>query len=110
MLRCDAFKASVEAIFSGVLGDAVRLGRAVSSATVCQCLLLRLSADSGRERKKSQPILPHISQADLASMIGATRGRVNRFMNEFRRLSLIDYNRGGYVTVHKRLAKVMGDR
>jgi CRP/FNR family transcriptional regulator, cyclic AMP receptor protein len=79
----------------------------VSSERRLAGLLLRLSADSGRERKKSQPILPHISQADLASMIGATRGRVNRFMNEFRRLGLIDYDRGGYVTVHKRLAKVL---
>ena len=72
-------------------------------------MLLRLSAEGGRERKKSQPILLHISQADLASMIGATRGRVSYFMNEFRRLGLIDYNRGGYVTVHKRLAKVLRD-
>jgi hypothetical protein len=42
-------------------------------------------------------------------MIGTTRGRVSYFMNEFRRLGLIDYNRGGYVTVHKRLAKVLRD-
>jgi CRP-like cAMP-binding protein len=72
-------------------------------------MLLKLSADGGRERKKSQLILRHISQADLASMIGATRGRVSCFMNEFRRLGLIDYNRGGYVTIHKRLAKVLLD-
>jgi CRP-like cAMP-binding protein len=81
----------------------------VSSERRLAGLLLRLSADSGRERKKSQPILRHISQADLASMIGATRGRVSYFMNEFRRLGLIDYNRGGYVTVRKQLAKVLRD-
>jgi CRP/FNR family transcriptional regulator, cyclic AMP receptor protein len=72
-------------------------------------LLIKLSAESGPKRKKSQSILLHISQADLASMIGATRGRVSFFMNKFRQLGLIDYNRGGYVTVHKQLAKMLRD-
>jgi hypothetical protein len=45
-------------------------------------MLLRLSADGGREREKPQPVLRHIRQADLASVIGATRGRVSYFMNE----------------------------
>ena len=41
-----------------------------------------------------QPTLPKISQETLAEMIGATRSRVNFFMNKFRKLGLIEYNGG----------------
>jgi CRP/FNR family transcriptional regulator, cyclic AMP receptor protein len=52
----------------------------------------------------------HINQADLASMIGTTRPRVSHFMNKFRRMGFIEYNRQGYVTVHKALSKTLRDR
>jgi CRP/FNR family transcriptional regulator, cyclic AMP receptor protein len=39
--------------------------------------------------------LPNISQETLAEMIGTTRSRVNFFMNKFRKLGMIDYDRGG---------------
>jgi CRP-like cAMP-binding protein len=38
--------------------------------------------------------LPKISQETLAEMIGATRSRVNFFMNKFRKLGFIEYNGG----------------
>jgi len=38
--------------------------------------------------------LPKISQEKLAEMIGATRSRVNFFMNKFRKLGFIEYNGG----------------
>jgi CRP-like cAMP-binding protein len=41
-----------------------------------------------------QRALPRISQETLAEMIGATRSRVNFFMNKFRKLGLIEYNGG----------------
>jgi CRP/FNR family transcriptional regulator, cyclic AMP receptor protein len=43
--------------------------------------------------KESQPekVLPKISQAMLAEMIGTTRSRVNFFMNKFRKLGFIHY-------------------
>jgi CRP/FNR family cyclic AMP-dependent transcriptional regulator len=41
-----------------------------------------------------QKTLPKISQETLAEMIGATRSRVNFFMNKFRKLGLIEYNGG----------------
>ena len=41
-----------------------------------------------------QQTLPKISQETLAAMIGATRSRVNYFMNKFRKLGLIEYNGG----------------
>jgi len=39
-----------------------------------------------------QRALPRISQETLAEMIGATRSRVNFFMNKFKKLGFIDYN------------------
>ena len=39
-----------------------------------------------------RPTLPKISQETLADMIGATRSRVNFFMNKFRKLGFIEYN------------------
>src|SRR6266852_3779898 len=39
-----------------------------------------------------QKVLPKVSQEMLAEMIGATRSRVNFFMNKFRKLGFIQYN------------------
>jgi len=39
-------------------------------------------------------VLPKISQETLAETIGATRTRVNLFMNKFRKLGFIEYNGG----------------
>ena len=49
--------------------------------------------------------LPKISQETLAEMIGATRSRVNFFMNKFRKLGLIEYNGG--LKVHSSLLSVV---
>jgi CRP-like cAMP-binding protein len=49
--------------------------------------------------------LPRISQETLAEMIGATRSRVNFFMNKFRKLGLIEYN--GTLKVHNSLLSVV---
>jgi CRP/FNR family cyclic AMP-dependent transcriptional regulator len=72
--------------------------------------LLRLANGTGSHSQKSQRILARVSQADLASMVGTTRARVSHFMNKFRRQGFIDYNRQGYVTVHKRLARALQDQ
>lgn len=49
-----------------------------------------------RYGKEDQPhgVLPRVSQEMLAEMIGTTRGRVNFFMNKFRKLGFIKYNGG----------------
>ena len=49
--------------------------------------------------------LPKISQETLAEMIGATRSRVNFFMNKFRKLGLIEYN--GVIKVNRSLLGVV---
>jgi CRP-like cAMP-binding protein len=41
-----------------------------------------------------QHAVPKISQETLADMIGSTRSRVNFFMNKFKKLGLIEYDRG----------------
>jgi CRP/FNR family transcriptional regulator, cyclic AMP receptor protein len=53
-------------------------------------LLLNLANYGKSERAK--PIVPKIDQQTLAETIGATRTRVNFFMNKFRQLGLIEYN------------------
>jgi CRP/FNR family cyclic AMP-dependent transcriptional regulator len=39
-----------------------------------------------------QKVLPKVSQEMLAEMIGATRSRVNFFMNKFRKLGFSQYD------------------
>ncbi len=54
--------------------------------------LLLLLANFGKEARP-EPIIAKISQETLAEMIGTTRSRVSFFMNKFRRLGFVDYNR-----------------
>ena len=39
-------------------------------------------------------MVPRLSQQALAEIVGTTRGRVNFFMNKFRKMGYIDYNGG----------------
>jgi CRP/FNR family transcriptional regulator, cyclic AMP receptor protein len=52
-----------------------------------------------------EPLIPPITQATLAEMIGTTRSRVSFFMNRFRKLGMIEYN--GRIRVHKSLLNVL---
>jgi CRP-like cAMP-binding protein len=45
-------------------------------------------------RGHPQKVLPKVSQEMLSEMIGTTRPRVNFFMNKFRKLGFIQYNKG----------------
>ncbi len=56
-------------------------------------------------RGRPQKALPKVSQEMLAEMIGATRPRVNFFMNKFRKLGFIRYN--GDIHVNKSLLTVV---
>ena len=49
--------------------------------------------------------VPRISQETLAEMVGATRSRVNFFMNKFRKLGLIEYN--GEIKVNASLLSIV---
>ena len=67
--------------------------------------LLLLLANFGKEGRP-EPIIAKISQETLAEMIGTTRSRVSFFMNKFRRLGFVDYNRSG-LEVHSSLLNVV---
>jgi CRP/FNR family cyclic AMP-dependent transcriptional regulator len=54
---------------------------------------------------KPEVAIPKISQETLAAMVGTTRGRVNLFMNRFRKLGFIRYN--GELEVHRSLRNVV---
>ena len=58
--------------------------------------LLLLLANFGKEGQ-TELIMPKISQAMLAEMVGTTRSRVSFFLNKFRKLGFIDYNGGLYI-------------
>ncbi|MGA2647991.1 MAG: Crp/Fnr family transcriptional regulator [Candidatus Sulfotelmatobacter sp.] len=65
-------------------------------------VLLRL-AHFGKEQEVVLPKISH--QETLAEMVGTTRGRVNFFMNKFRKLGFIRYDGG--LEVHSSLLNVV---
>jgi CRP-like cAMP-binding protein len=66
--------------------------------------VLLLLAHFGKDGKPEVAI-PKISQETLAEMVGTTRGRVNFFMNRFRKLGFVRYN--GVLEVHSSLLNVV---
>ena len=66
--------------------------------------VLLLLARFGKEGVP-ETIVPKISQATLAEMIGTTRARVSFFMNRFRKLGFIHYNGG--LQVHSSLLNIV---
>jgi CRP/FNR family cyclic AMP-dependent transcriptional regulator len=66
--------------------------------------ILLLLAHFGKEGVP-ESVVPAISQATLAEMVGTTRSRVNFFMNRFRKLGFIHYNGG--LEVHSSLLNVV---
>jgi len=65
---------------------------------------LLLLANFGKEGRP-EPIIVKISQATLAEMIGTTRPRVSFFMNKFRKLGFISYDK--HIEVHSSLLKLV---
>ena len=68
--------------------------------------ILLLLAHFGKDGKPEVAI-PTISQETLAEMVGTTRGRVNLFMNRFRKLGFIDYHTGDELQVHSSLLNIV---
>src|SRR5258708_33853518 len=66
--------------------------------------VLLLLANFGKEGKP-ETVIPDITQATLADMIGTTRPRVSFFLNKFRKLGFIEYN--GKMQVHSSLLNVV---
>jgi CRP/FNR family transcriptional regulator, cyclic AMP receptor protein len=68
--------------------------------------ILLLLSHFGRE-SRAEPVLPRVSQENLARMVGTTRSRIGSFMNKFKKLGLIDYSVNGSLTVHGSLLGVV---
>ncbi len=68
--------------------------------------ILLLLSHFGKE-SRAEPVLPRISQENLAEMVGTTRSRVSHFMNKFRKLGFIDYGDEGGLTVNSGLLSVV---
>jgi CRP/FNR family transcriptional regulator, cyclic AMP receptor protein len=66
---------------------------------------LLLLARYGTEDGSPQRIVPKLSQEALAEIVGTTRGRINFFMNKFRKLGFIEYNGG--ITVKPTLLSIV---
>jgi CRP/FNR family cyclic AMP-dependent transcriptional regulator len=58
---------------------------------------------------RGQPakMLPRVSQEMLAEMIGTTRSRVNFFMNKFRKLGFVQYNKDREIHVDPSLLSIV---
>jgi CRP/FNR family cyclic AMP-dependent transcriptional regulator len=66
----------------------------LSNSTEKRLARLLLLLDRPRSAGSAEIKAPILAQETLADMIGTTRGRVNLFMNKFRKLGFIDYGRG----------------
>jgi CRP/FNR family transcriptional regulator, cyclic AMP receptor protein len=66
-------------------------------------LLLAHFGEDGR----SEVAIPKLNQETLAEMVGTTRGRVNFFMNRFRKLGFVDYQNGDKLQVHSSLLNIV---
>ena len=68
--------------------------------------ILLLLSHFGKE-SRSEPVLPRVSQDDLAQMVGTTRSRVSHFMNKFREHGFVNYADSGGLTVNNSLLSVV---
>jgi CRP/FNR family transcriptional regulator, cyclic AMP receptor protein len=78
--------------------------RLFNSAEKRLARVLLLLADFGKMGRPTA-VVPKISQATLAEMVGTTRQRVNFFMNKFRKLGYLDYNDG--LKIHSSLRNIV---
>jgi CRP/FNR family cyclic AMP-dependent transcriptional regulator len=69
--------------------------------------VLLLFGEITKESKSDSPL--KVSQSTLAEMVGTTRARVSKFMNEFKRKGLVSYN--GALQIHSaRVAEFLQNR
>jgi CRP-like cAMP-binding protein len=69
---------------------------------------LLILSSFGKEAR-SESVIPEVSQATLAEMIGTTRSRVNFFMNRFRKRGFIEYDGDGLKVHDSLLGMVLHD-
>ena len=69
--------------------------------------VLLLFGDITKESKSDSPL--KVSQSTLAEMVGTTRPRVSKFMNEFKKKGLVSYN-GGLQINNARIIEFLENR
>jgi CRP/FNR family cyclic AMP-dependent transcriptional regulator len=57
------------------------------------------------EQEEYEPLIPRITQAALADMVGTTRSRISFFVNRFRQHGFLEYGSG--IRGNKSLANVV---
>lgn len=67
---------------------------------------LLLLARNGRPIERTR-VVPKLSDAALAEIVGTTRSRVNILMNKFRRLGFIDYRGRSDLTINRALLRIV---
>ena len=67
---------------------------------------LLLLARYGKLDKPAR-VVPRVSQATLAEMVGTTRSRVNFFLNKFKKLGFIEYNGENPLKINSSLLSVV---
>jgi CRP-like cAMP-binding protein len=83
-------------IGEGCLGGQSR--RATTAVAMLECEIVRLEKAEIRALFRGQPELlgwfvGSVNQTVLAEMVGTTRARVSFFMNKWRKMGLLDYDR-----------------
>ena len=69
--------------------------------------ILLLFGEITKESKSDSPL--KVSQSTLAEMVGTTRSRVSKFMNEFKKKGLVSYN-GGLQIHRARIVEFLQNR
>jgi CRP/FNR family cyclic AMP-dependent transcriptional regulator len=64
--------------------------------------ILLLLSHFGKD-SKTETLVAGVSQEHLAQMVGTTRSRINLFMNKFRKLGFIEYDKSAGLTIHRGL-------
>jgi len=72
--------------------------------------LLELASDLGETAPRGTQITHHITQEELARMIGARRKVVSGLLNQLRSTGLISYTRRGLIVVNREALEDLLDR
>ena len=86
--------------------EADLVARFFSSSEERLARILLLRSHFG-QKSRTEPVVPGVSQSNLARMIGTTRLRVSQFMNKFRKLGFIDFGDDGSLIVRSSLLSVV---
>lgn len=89
-------------VFCGALSNAYQQVDTIAVGDTMQKLtraLVRLGRELGRISPEGTEIATHVTQEELAQMVGVSRERLSMAMNSLRAQGLADYSRGGRIVL-----------